>query len=49
MIMEQRFSIKAGKNKQLMLVKHPMVVGENVVLVGVRDETLWEDALGIIS
>lgn len=29
-----------------MLVKRPIVVGKDVVLVGFRDETLWEEALG---
>jgi len=28
-----------------MLVKRPIVVGEDFVLVGFKDETLWEDAL----
>lgn len=29
-----------------MLVKRPIVIGEDVVLVGFRNETLWEEALG---
>lgn len=30
-----------------MLVKRPIVVGEDFVLVGFRDESLWEEALNI--
>ena len=39
---DEQIELLAGNG---MLVKRPIVVGEDFVLVGFRDESLWEEAL----